>query len=349
MKTNSATCRCETCGKGFLRRERYVTHVRIHTGEKPFVCAVCSRGYRDRRELKKHQTTHNHSGQSAPIPGSGPVTIPPPNAAQTAAAAAASNAANAAAAAASGNTNHLQQGQVTKTIVVQQQPQQVPQSPQPHNNLNVTSNSTVHLPSTPVPKELLNINGKTQVVSQRIVQAEPLNPANIPLPPSVALALQSINDRVTKQQRQKQIEEQVVVHQQHQQQQVQVQQQQQQQQQHQQIIKTEPQNQIITLQGSPTGGSGSSGNGPLFYYLMPGSVPYSLTGDGGATVQVKTSDGSIATAQLVTVPSGAIQSIVQQSGSSPTVTTNSTKGQQVVMQGDNNTSWILETVSRNSM
>ena len=355
MKTNFATCRCETCGKGFLRRERYVTHVRIHTGEKPFVCAVCSRGYRDRRELKKHQTTHNHSGQSAPIPGSGPVTIPPPNAAQTAAAAAASNAANAAAAAASGNTNHLQQGQVTKTIVVQQQPQQVPQSPQPHNNLNVTSNSTVHLPSTPVPKELLNINGQTQVVSQRIVQAEPLNPANIPLPPSVASALQSINDRVTKQQRQKQIEEQVVVHQQHQQQQVQVQQQQQQQQHQQQIIKTEPQNQIITLQGSPTGGSGSSGNGPLFYYLMPGSVPYSLTGDGGATVQVKTSDGSIATAQLVTVPSGAIQSIVQQSGSSPTVTTNSTKGQQVVMQGDNNTSWILETspspsaVSRNSM
>ena len=50
------------CSKGFLRRERYVTHVRIHTGEKPFVCAVCSRGYRDKRELKKHQASHNHSG-----------------------------------------------------------------------------------------------------------------------------------------------------------------------------------------------------------------------------------------------------------------------------------------------
>ena len=97
---------------------------------------------------------------------------------------------------------------------------------------------------------------------------------------------------MTRQQRQKQLEEQ-----------------QQQQQQQQAVVKSEP---LISIQGSPTGGSGS--NGPLFYYLMPGSVPYSLTADGGTTVQVKTSDGSIATAQLVTVPNGAIQ--VQSGGSS---------------------------------
>lgn len=239
---------------------------------------------------------------------------------------------------------------LAKTILVQQQsitaspvvaatpPTAATVSP----NSLVTSN-TVHLPSTPVPKELLNINGQAQVVSQRIV--EPFNPANVQLPQSVQQALQSINDRVTKQQqqqqRQKQMEEQI--------------------QQQQTIIKTEPSS-IITLQGSPNGGtgSGSGGNGPLFYYLMPGSVPYSLSGDGGTTVQVKTSDGGIATAQLVTVPSGSIQSIVQQSagGSSsssgggnagPATTGNS------VNTSNNSTSWILDTspspspITRNSM
>ena len=48
-------------------------------------------------------------------------------------------------------------------IVVQQ-----PQSPTTAT-MN-SSNASVHLPSTPVPKELLNINGGTQVVTQRIVE-----------------------------------------------------------------------------------------------------------------------------------------------------------------------------------
>ena len=61
---SSILCRCNTCGKGFLRKERYITHMRIHTGEKPFVCGVCTRGYRDKRELKnifiKNVTSYYH-------------------------------------------------------------------------------------------------------------------------------------------------------------------------------------------------------------------------------------------------------------------------------------------------
>ena len=216
------------------------------------------------------------------------------------------------------------------------------QQPQSPTSMATTSNA-VHLPSTPVPKELLNINGGTRVVTQSMM--EPLNPANIPLPPSVASALQSINEKVrffhkmtifwchsrffisvtlkvTRQQRQKQLEAEAQAT----------------------VVKTEP---LISIQGSPTGGTS---NGPLFYYLMPGSVPYSLTADGGTTVQVKTSDGSIATAQLVTVPSGAIH--VGASGAQ------SSNGNAANATANGPTSWILETtgnptsppsVSRNSM
>ena len=277
--------------------------MRIHTGEKPFVCAVCSRGYRDRRELKKHQTTHNHSGQSAPIPGTGPITIPPPNTANTA------------------NSNNI----VTKTIVVQQ-----PVSPQQQHGATIVTSPTtaVNLPIAPVPKELLNINGHSN--HPVVIKGEPLNPATIPLPPSVASALQQINDKVTaRQQRAKQ--------QLHLQEQQQV------------VVKSEPlimlqesgNPSVVTVgggQGQATGSSGSgsgnnSSNGPLFYYLMPNSVQYSLTQDSGTTVQVKTSDGSIATAQLVTVPSNSIQS----SGGTSSTAANS------------NSNWILETAAPASL
>ena len=51
------------------------------------------------------------------------------------------------------------------------------------------------MPNQPIPKEMLNINNG-QITTQ-VVQPQPLNPATIPLPPSVASALQSINDKVT--------------------------------------------------------------------------------------------------------------------------------------------------------
>lgn len=164
---------------------------------------------------------------------------------------------------------------------------------------------------------MLNIsNGQ---ITTQVVQPQPLNPATIPLPPSVASALQSINDKVTAKQNKVKLlgggansgvqqasslitaspssiaagqQSTVIVSPKQEQQQ--------------QIIIQSPSDSST----SPTITEGGSGSGPLFYYLMPGTVPYNLVSDGGSTIQVKTADGSLATAQLVTVPNSSVQNTV---------------------------------------
>ena len=93
----------------------------VVSGEKPFVCAVCQRGYRDKRELKKHQTSHNHSGQSDPIPGHTQLQTLSPISASSATSSTTTSAMTV-----SNPSRHLQQTvgsaqqQVTKTIITQQ-------------------------------------------------------------------------------------------------------------------------------------------------------------------------------------------------------------------------------------
>ena len=49
---------------------------------------------------------------------------------------------------------------------------------------------------------------------------------------------------------------------------------------------------------------------------MPGSVPYSLSSEGGATVRLTTTEGNVTTAQLVSVPSGGVGTVQQVNGAS---------------------------------
>lgn len=50
----AASWTCKICLKTFAQNSNYKNHIRTHSNERPFVCNICSIGFKERYHLKKH-------------------------------------------------------------------------------------------------------------------------------------------------------------------------------------------------------------------------------------------------------------------------------------------------------
>ena len=171
----------------------------------------------------------------------------------------------------------------------------VPVAVQPPAGQQSMATLTFSLPTEPVPKNQLGLAPEPQVI-----QTQTLNPAQITLPPSVATALQTMNQKAASKQQVQVVQAGGGA----------------------QIIKqVQAGGQLIQLEGEggqqfqmisgaslPPGLVAAAGSQPMFYYFMPSTAvqpSYTAATEGGSIRVASASEGT--PTQVFTLPAGAFQ------------------------------------------